>query len=85
MNKGTAELEWLQFLPIACAALLLVSLVTVLGELFDDFSTRPSDNTQSSFADNILGYSLLIFVIALGIYPSPLYKYLSYILERATI
>ncbi|MGE3973080.1 MAG: hypothetical protein AB7F59_00990 [Bdellovibrionales bacterium] len=83
--QGAQKILWLQLMPVICAASLMISLISVLGELFDDFSPKVTAENKTSYIDNIIGYSLLIFVITLGIYPSPLYKYVSYILSRMMI
>ena len=70
-------------LPAICAASLLFSLVTMLGDLFDDYSPRRTIVSHNIWFDHVFGNAILILLITLGIYPLPLYNYVSYILSHS--
>ncbi len=54
-------------LPAICAASLLFSLVTVLGDLFDNYSPRKLVVSNSQWADQVFGNTLLILLITLSL------------------
>ncbi len=70
-------------LPAICAASLLFSLIMIMGELFDNYSPRKLVIPRNQWVDHVFGNTILILLITLGIYPSPLYKYVSYILSHS--
>jgi hypothetical protein len=70
-------------LPAICAASLLFSLVTILGDLFDNYSPRRMAAAHNIWVDQVFGNGILILLITLGIYPLPLYNYVSYILSHS--
>jgi len=76
------QIGWSNLLPAICAAALLFSLITILGDLFDDYSPRKLIGNEGHWMDQLFGNTLLILLITLGIYPTPLYNYVSYILSH---
>lgn len=80
VSQGSARL-----LPAICAASLFMAYIILMGELFDDYSSKKGRTSSASFLDHLFGYGLLIFLLVLGIYPTPLYNYVSYILNKATL